>query len=407
MKKNIVNNAVDNFLQHINIDSSTLKEVCERFLWETIRELRKEDPLLYEEIYTGYSTKTQTKFLEERLEMEFFDESKVIEVLTDSMYKSLSRALEINECNEKNLKTILEDCYSFLSEDSEKIQQLLESDDDNGIIRFLKGFIKSLPSISLPLVAGGGYYFGLGFPLTCYVLLGIIVGCVILNYITNRAFGLNIHKEQLHLLRNTFEVFNIIGKTIKNSTEGVKYRYEVLYKNEEDCYKKAGLETKDIGPRMFMGLKDGSIFRQLLFFSEPEKLDKLRNCYMEHYLEKIGIFFDLYFDCLRKSGRWNEVRDMSDDKIISMFRIRGGLYPMCDEYRDHAVKAIKNYEDLVDFFFEKTPDQKSKWLMLLNRYILDSKTSRDEQMRQHRDSYNNPNSNPFVHNKYRKLGHDI
>ena len=45
--------------------------------------------------------------------------------------------------------------------------------------------------------------------------------------------------------------------------------------------------------------------------------------------------------------------------------------------------------------------------MLLNRYILDSKTSRDEQMRQHRDSYNNPNSNPFVHNKYRKLGHDI
>ncbi len=405
MKANIVHNAVDNFLQRNNLNSSILHEVCEKFLWESIRELRKEDPFLYEEMYNDYSTKAQTRFLEERLEMEFFDEARIIEELSKSMYRSLSRALEINECTEENTLTILEDCCSFLAEDSARVQQILESDDENKLSTVFHYLAKKLPSI-LPLIGTGFAVFGpLGLGTSLYVLLGTIVASAA-GMMSGRVFGLNMQKEQLELLRDSADIIRRAAKAVKDGTEGIKHRYNVIYKNEEECYKRAGLDPQKMGLRMFAALKDESIFRQLLFFKQEEKLDTLRNCYMEHYLEKIGIFFDLYFDCLRKTGKWNEVREMNDDKIISMFRMKGGLYPMCDEYRDNAVKAIRNFEDLVKFFFEKSPDQKSKWMLMLNRYILDAKTSRDEQMRQHRDSYDKSKQSPFTSKKYRRFGQD-
>lgn len=406
MKANIVNNAVDNFLQRNNINSSTLHEICERFLWESIRELRKEDSFLYEDIYTSYSTKTQTRFLEERLEMEFFDQSKVIKELSNSMYRSLSRALEINECTEENLVTILEDTCSFLAEDSSRVQQLLESDDDNKLTKVFHYLVKKLPTF-IPAGATAFAIFGpLGLGSSLYVLLCSIIASAVGGTIGGHAFGINMHREQLELLKDTAEIIHRAAKVVKDGTEGIKFRYNVIYKNEEECYKRAGLDPQKMGLRMFAALKDESIFRQLLSFKQEEKLDKLRNCYMEHYLEKIGIFFDLYFDCLRKTGKWNEIRYMSDDKIISMFRIHGGLYPMCDGYRDNAVKAIKNFEDLVKFFFSKSPDQKSKWMLMLNRYILDSRVSRDEQMRQHRDSYDKSKQSPFTSKKYQRFGQD-
>lgn len=410
MKENIVNNAVDNFLQRNNINSTTLKEVCSKFLWETIRELRKEDPFLYEDIYYSYSSKTQTRLLEERLELEFFDESKLIECLTNSIEKSLSRSFEINECTgynytEEYVMTVLEDCCTFLAEDSSNVQELFESDGENKLSKVFSYLAKKLPSI-LPVIGTGAVVFGsMGLGASLYVLLGTIIASG-LSMIGGHAFGLNMQKEQLELLHDSADIINRAAKAVKDSTEGIKYRYKVIYKNEENCYKRAGLDPQKMGVRMFAALKDESIFRQILFFKEEEKLDKLRNCYMEHYLEKISIFFDLYFDCLRKTGKWNEIRDMSDDKIISMFRIQGGLYPMCDGYRDNAVKAIKNFEDLVKFFFSKAPEQKSKWMLMLNRYILDSRVPKDEQMRRHRDSYDKSKQSPFTGKKYQRLGQD-
>ena len=99
LKENIVKNATENFLQRNNLNSSTIREACERFLWESIRKMREEDPFLYEEMYNNFSSRTQTRLLEERLEMEFIDISKIVKILSESICSCFERAIEINECD--------------------------------------------------------------------------------------------------------------------------------------------------------------------------------------------------------------------------------------------------------------------------------------------------------------------
>ena len=389
-----------------------MKEVCERFLWESIREMRKEDPFLYEEMKDNYSSRVQTRLLEERLEMEFIDISKVVKILSESICSCFEKAISINECDginysEQYLTTVFEDCCAFIAEDSKRVSALLEAEDEKGgIAQMFMKVVRRLPAI-LPGITLGATIFGpISIGTSLIVLLAILIGSAIYS-LGASMFGINVHKDQLDLLRGTADVIYKAAKAVKDASEGVKHRYNVIYQNEDECYRRAGLDPQKLGIRSFAALKDQSVFRQLLFFDTEEKLDKLRNCYLEHYLEKISIFFELYFDCLRKTGKWNEVREMNDDKIIAMFRIKGGLYPMCDEYRDQAVKAIRNFEDLVKFFFSKNPEQKTKWMLMLNRYILDSKTPKDEQMRQHRDSYDKSKRSPFTSKKYQRLGKDV
>lgn len=412
MKENIVKNATENFLQRNNLNSSTIREACERFLWESIREMRKEDPFLYEEMKDNYSSRVQTRLLEERLEMEFIDISKVVKILSESICSCFEKAISINECDginysEQYLTTVFEDCCAFMAEDSKRVSALLEAEDEKGgIAQMFMKVVRRLPAI-LPGITLGATIFGpISIGTSLIVLLAILIGSAIYS-LGASMFGINVHKDQLDLLRGTADVIYKAAKAVKDASEGVKHRYNVIYQNEDECYRRAGLDPQKLGIRSFAALKDQSVFRQLLFFDTEEKLDKLRNCYLEHYLEKISIFFELYFDCLRKTGKWNEVREMNDDKIIAMFRIKGGLYPMCDEYRDQAVKAIRNFEDLVKFFFSKNPEQKTKWMLMLNRYILDSKTPKDEQMRQHRDSYDKSKRSPFTSKKYQRLGKDV
>ena len=412
MKENIVKNATENFLQRNNLNSSTIREACERFLWESIREMREEDPFLYEEMYNNFSSRTQTRLLEERLEMEFIDMPKVVKIYLESTLKSINRAFEINECDGENytedyFKTVFEDCCAFMAEDADKIQALIESEDGNFLEKTVTWVAKKLPTL-VPLMTLGATVFGpLSIGASIFVLLGTVIGTGIYSAAARHMFGVNIHKEQLELLNNVAGTLYSAAKAVKDGTEGIKHRYNVIYKNEDECYKRSGLDPQKLGIRSFAALKNESIFRQILFFDTEEKLDKLRNCYLEHFLEKIAIFFDLYFDCLRKTGKWNEIREMNDDKIIAMFRMQGGLYPMCDTYRDQAVKAVRNFEDLVKFFFSKDPSQKSKWMLMLNRYILDAKISKDEQMRQHRDSYDSSKKSPFTSKKYQRLGRDV
>ena len=412
LKENIVKNATENFLQRNNLNSSTIREACERFLWESIREMREEDPFLYEEMYNNFSSRTQTRLLEERLEMEFIDVSKIVKILSESICSCFERAIEINECDginytEEYLTTVMEDCCSFIEEDSKRVKELLEAEgESNGIAKMFTSVVRRLPAI-LPGITLGATIFGpISIGTSLIVLLGILIGSAIYSMGASM-FGINVHKDQIELLKGTADVIYKAAKAVKDGTESIKHRYNVIYKNEDECYRRSGLDPQKLGIRSFAALKDQSIFRQILFFDSEERLDKLRNCYLEHYLEKISIFFELYFDCLRKTGKWNEIKEMNDDKIIAMFRMQGGLYPICDEYRDQAVKAVRNFEDLIKFFFSKDPSQKSKWMLMLNRYILDAKTSKDEQMRQHRDSYDNSKKSPFTSKKYQRLGRDV
>lgn len=414
MKDSIVKNVVNDFAIKNDINSNKIKAVFEEFLWKSIRELRNEDEWLYEHIYNDYSTRTQFDLLTQRLEMEFANLSEETSYLTRHLDAAIVKADSLNEND--SIEYVNDYCQSLIDDIIVCFQEGVNSDDDpkesmkEKIKEHLKEFAKEV-LLKLPTISTGlGTYLasitttGLFPSLLVFVLL-LAANSIYMTHFSTR-FTQNSFRDQIDLFRKIAAVFSIIGDMLKQPYEGMKYRYMLTFKNEERCYKKAGIDYKDLSFRHFMAIKEDSIFRMLMKTETEDKLDILRNCFVEAFLERIALFFDLYFECLKKSGRWNDVREMSDDKILSMIHMKGNLYPVCDEYRNNAVKAIKAYEDLIDFIYEKHPDRKSKWLLLLNRYILDAKQSKDKTLDDHRSDVMHKRPG-FVSDRSRRIGADI
>lgn len=410
MKEVIIDGVVTDFVKKYGVNSIAIKDVCKNFLRESIRNFRNEDFELYEEIYSQ-SPSCQRSVLELRLENEIFNFEHVADQIIERVEEAFNNSLMLNgELNidflAEQAQTILDDCFDFLMENGKDTNDEMYRENKDAIISLFTGILKHLPllaaggALSLPLT------FGVSLVTTLIALIIVLVLGGVYSFAASKFFGVNVPKEQLGLLKSVAGVLKDAASVVKKSSESIQYRYNLIFQNEAECYKKAGLDPKKLGFIAFSSVRDKSIFRQLLFFDSEEKLDKLRNCFLENYLDRISIFFDLYFDCLRKTGNWNQVRAMNDDKFIAMFRMKGKLFPICDEYREKAIKAIQSYEDLVDFIFAKSPDKKSQWLLMLNRYILDIRSSKDKNVQDFRVGKDS-NRSPFTKEKFQKTSQDI
>ena len=414
MKENIVKNAVTEFVEKYNMNSDQIKEVCESFLWASIRKLRDEDFFLYESIYQ-LSTIAQKNVLVTRLENEFFDIEEMFNETSTIIENAVNKSIELNgfmhDIDDSQLleycQNVVNDCLDIISESDDNLADKIKEFGKEKILDTLQVIVKKLPTIATIGTGIGAPLMGASFPVSILALLIVLLLSSIYSKTASSLFGVNITKEQIQILKSCTDVLGEVAKVVKSASESVKYRYTLTFQNEERCYKRAGLDPSKITSRFFAAVKEDSIFRQMLFFSEEDKLNILRNCYLENFLDRISIFFDLYFDCLKKTGNWNDVRSLSDDKFISMFRMKGGLYPICDEYRNNAVEAIRAYENLIEFIFENDKQKKSQWLLLLNRYILDKKESKENFMSNNRNNYEKNKRPQFTSDKYKKLGRNI
>ena len=350
------------------------------------------------------SRRTQTELLESRIEMDIVPIDFVCESISSKVICAIERAVEVNpydgdEYVEEYTINLLNDFQMFLQEDGFLLEE--------GFVEKLKGFgswlLKILPTLSA--IVGPGIIAataGIGWSILAFLLIVFILGIVDVS--STHGYGQNFEKSQLDAIKDVASVLNTVASAVKNSTEKYKWMYNLTFKNEMKCYQRAGVTSDKFSFRHMLSMKEDSIFRSIITNKTEKKLDIMRNCFLESFLDRISIFFGMYFDCLKKTGDWNEIRRMPDDKYIMMFRMKGGLYPMCDTFRDQAVKAIGTYEKMVEYLFEKTPDKKTQWMLLLNRYILDTRESQD-------DIKNNFNkkleSGPtFTSEKYRNLGRD-
>lgn len=409
MKQTVVKNVVNEFVKKYDVNSVQLKENLEDFLWKSIRTLRNEDEWLYEHIYNDYSTMMQFDILTERLELEYCDIGKISTIIIEGFADSFEKALELNKPDgyehvNDYVNVVLEDTFIYLQESDIIDKVKYESGETAkkliGIInKAWPTIIASIGIISIPFI-------GLGIKASLGVLMLILMFCSMYTIVSQKYFGLSTVRDQINLFKSIAHVFSVIGDILKKPEEEIKYRYILTFKNEESCYKRAGIKYTDLGFRHMMSMKDDSFFRSFMDSATEHKIDILRNCFVEAYLERIAIFFDLYFDCLKKTGRWNEVRDMSDDKVIAMFHMHGGMFPLCDEYKEKAVDAIGTYESLLDFIYQDKPEKKSKWLLLLNRYIVDSKNNKEKIMNDHRDSISRKRPG-FTSEKNKRMGKDL
>ncbi len=157
-----------------------------------------------------------------------------------------------------------------------------------------------------------------------------------------------------------------------------KYRYIMTYQNSERAYKSCEIDKKDINTLTIFGIKDKSKMADWIFSQTQEDAECLREKYLEDIIEKIKLFMEFYFDCLKKTGKWGEISNYtSDDKFLS-FIMRSDLGSSCQTFYDQAKNLNDIFDELLDIVFYDTPHEKSNWNQKRLAAIMDVKKKIDK-----------------------------
>ena len=306
MKDFVIKNAVQSFSEKWSFTSEELNKEFENFLEDVVFELKMEAPELYLELTENTCTKKQSALLEQRLELEFFDIPSMITEISKDINSAYLNSLKLNDINShlvdysnKNIQEcIFEDFLGFLQEGNvwEKTKKygrefavnLIEEWKEN-----FKGILVKILSIgavycSIPKMAASLTDFGL-----TAVVLTFLNLCA--HYLGKQSMGINVMQEQTKMLFGITELLRSIGDILKTSTEKIKFRYMLAYKNETRCYDRAGIDMRDIGHRIFWGIREQDLIRTIIGTKTANKLDTLNTCFLEGFLDRIAVFFELYF----------------------------------------------------------------------------------------------------------------
>lgn len=167
------------------------------------------------------------------------------------------------------------------------------------------------------------------------------------------------------ITRRTFQTLSKIGGAFDKVGDFLKkarftrFRYAVLQQNVEKCYKKCGIKDlkKDIKWSDYFNKFGGDdpdfwVFKQ-------DKAFCLINCYVMHEIEKVKAVTKMYFVCLRNTQNFDNIRDLSSEKLINMLSqdksvhrsYNFGMQSTCAEYFDIISESISAIHDLIDFFY--------------------------------------------------------
>lgn len=203
-------------------------------------------------------------------------------------------------------------------------------------------------------------------------------------------------KDAMSMVADFLDFLKLLYDCYKKFTNPFKYAFVLAYKNEEHCYVRAGVPKNTPNILTMISLMSGSPEKGAMAKIMPriatDQADKLRDCFLESLLERGAIFFGLYFDCLRKTGDWNKL-NISDDKLVQLFRAIGSAQDQCSEYLKNAQKSIKIFHDILNVVYRNDSKERAKWETLLNRYIIDARSEYFKKNRPPKDRFgNDPNS---------------
>jgi len=166
--------------------------------------------------------------------------------------------------------------------------------------------------------------------------------------------------------KNTFKTLatigdfgNSFGKFIQNISKYSKFRYAVIQKNREHCYKQCGITN----------LNQITIFDYFNKHAVDSKYatsnaKSLVMCYIQTEIEKVKLVTRMYFICLKQTGNFDRVKNMNSAKLLSLLKTENhrdnsiGLVSSCGEYFIEITEAMNKIHDLIDFFFENKTTQR-------------------------------------------------
>ena len=199
------------------------------------------------------------------------------------------------------------------------------------------------------------------------ILTGVSAGILaILTYI----YGEKITRTIYNSANKIAKGFERVGKFIASRGRYWKFSYAIIRENSNKCYKKCGVDEKNLHPLSYAGTRDEP--RGIGSAKSMQQGNCLANCYVGQMIDVIALTTKSYFVCLKKTGDYSVVEKLRPDdtiKVISGLKLSSA----CNEYHKEMKDLFDDFNDLLDHVYRKDQGKKQKALSLLREKLLESK----------------------------------
>lgn len=161
-----------------------------------------------------------------------------------------------------------------------------------------------------------------------------------------------------------------LGQFLTKKGRYWQFRYAIIEKNVEKCYKQCGVNDSDIRSSHYFstGSKPGMI-SSVKGYEQGRCLAK---CYVGYVIEAISLLCKSYFVCLRKTGDFSKVQNLRPDdilKVLSGLRLSNSCIDYFQEMRD----LFNEFNDLLDHVYGEDEQEKRIEVQRLQNKMLQAK----------------------------------
>ena len=292
-------------------------ELSENF-YNAIKSLRTENPELYENFLTSNK----------------FEQQKIFKTYFDLAFESG------------------EDVFVDLDEITDNISSEIEP--------LQEGFISATGAVlgAIWKIAEAVYKFVNGI----FSWYGLIVFIFILIHGPSRRA---ITRAVIKSIIGIFSTIGKIGKACSKFSDSARISYSIITNNANKCLQKCGYDPKKAGPSDFLyQAKQGSWFRDfgrvLMSIEKEDKLQCIRECYLDTLSESVKLVANLYFQCLKNTGDLSKLPLERDFDAYQKIIVKTNINMSCDEFMGSLSDALGAFDESLNLIYADEPTERRK-----------------------------------------------
>lgn len=187
-------------------------------------------------------------------------------------------------------------------------------------------------------------------------------------------------KNQQYLSKKFFGFLKELGKFLDTAgkfltTKGryFQFRYAVIQKNFESCYKKCGIED-------LSKMDVWTYFNKHSGDSDSGKATCLANCFVMTHINLIQEHLKLYLMCIKQTKDFDNISKLSSAEFFEYTKTKNfkkyslQTNSICNEYIEITSEYIEKFDDLLDYFYQDASMKRN----IMNKLMQSMSQTRNE-----------------------------
>lgn len=193
--------------------------------------------------------------------------------------------------------------------------------------------------------------------------IGVMTTATILGAIAGALFRNKITTAVMKKVESLGTLMEKIGMWLVKRGRFAKFRYAIIQRNAQQCYKRCGVREEDITSFYYVAL------RKTVPTKKGENIKCLRECYITQATDSIVLLLNYYFVCIKKQNAFPNVDRLKSDDIL---KVLAGvpLAGACKEFFDEVKKSFDTFYDLLDFVYKDNDQEKQKAISILKNKVI-------------------------------------